>query len=221
MAASWDDFLSKGVDAEPDEDFLELAFEAVLPSGAVMKVATEAEKVELEKLSTEIMNQHKFSNPLDLEDVDNIVRLGVLAKKYQELLLNPPLDEGFSEDRTQKRLSDCIDTSSKLKKALGIDRVTREAGRNEDLGTYIDKLLSRAQEFGIRRNEEAAAAIEWLQDVIAKAQVWNNATPDERNVLNVNGDDILLYILETMEPAFKKIDNTFRKEKQRFWIEDQ
>ena len=167
------------------------------------------------------MDQHKFGNPLDLEDVDTIVRLGVLAKKYQDELLNPPNDEDFNEDKTQKRLSDCIDTSSRLKKALGIDRVTRESGRNEDLGTYIDKLLSRAQEFGIRRNDEAAAAIEWLQDVISKAQLWQNANKEEQEILNARAEDILSYILETVEPEFRKIDDTFRQEHQRFWIEDQ
>ena len=216
-------------DRDGSADFLDeienLSIEATLPSGAVIFVGSGKDKETLEYHSERIMSQHKFSNPFDLKNVDQIVQNGALAEKYNaqiRALSSGSSDGSYSGDISslQKRLVELTDSTLRIEKSLGIDRATRESGRGEDLSTWVGKLLDRAEAFGVKRNKEAVEAVEWVNEVISKAQLWNQTNDDERQVMRANAEEILMYILEVVEPAFTEIDKKFREEEQKYWIGD-
>lgn len=222
---AWEDLLEEGngkssvINLDP---FANPKIEATLPSGEIFLVSTEAEREALQRRANLILEQHKLTNPLDLMDLDTILKMDLLANRYSDMLHGNVSEELSNSDMgaLQRNLTSVIETRLKVAKALGIDRATRESGKSEDLATYINELLDRAEEFGVRRNEEHEASINYMNEVFAKATLWRNANEEERDMIDANASNILDFILDDLLPKWKEIDAKFQQS-QKMWISDQ
>ena len=118
----------------------------------------------------------------------------------------------------------CLNDYSKelrlLKKALGIDKTSRDKDKGEQVATYIMNLGQRAKEFGVMRNQQAVKAITLFQELKALVTFHDNCTEEERRENHIQEKDVLEWI-RTVTPEFDEIDEQFRKTSQTYWIRSQ
>lgn len=102
---------------------------------------------------------------------------------------------------------------------------TRREGQplwsGNSVSTYIDNLKLRAKQFGINREKMLDKALELSQDLVAKLQLHDNTTDDERKEFNITQDDLVAWIRDVYIPEFQAVDDHFRENQQRLWIRSQ
>jgi hypothetical protein len=108
-----------------------------------------------------------------------------------------------------------------LKKALGIDKGSRDRDKGESVAAYMEDLRVRAKEFGIMRNEQASKMITLGQELIALLTWFDNCTPDERRENDIESHDLIDWIREVFKTEFQEIDTKFRQSTQKYWIREQ
>ena len=194
-----------------------------LPSGAKFYVH-DVEVDYINDLALRYMTDNAFQNISDLQDIDRLLTFELICHRYVNWLsvgrdyMGDPINE--------KELHDAIKTISTevraLKVALGLDKKSRDAMRGEDsVEHYITQLRVRAKEFGVMRNEQAALAIETFQELIGRLTLMNNCDEREQIEQKCRPKDILDWLVKEEVPKFQKIDEEFRKTKQKYWIRSQ
>lgn len=109
------------------------------------------------------------------------------------------------------------------KQALGIDRLTRTKDKGEDVANYVDKLLTRARQFGYMRNEQSAKAIQLFKEAETLIGTFMRCDEQEREHLRLDKDSIFKWFTEVAIPEFNEIDRKFRQEgpeAQKMWIKE-
>lgn len=209
--------------AEPevlDEDGIPVT----LPSGAVFKVLTGEERDYVSDRVREYVSTFRWENTSDLQDVDRLLILELFVFRYGLWLSRTKdyWDEGIDEQRLQKSLHDMSGELRQLKKHLGIDKVSRDKERGDDsVPAYLERLQQRAKEFGISRENMLQKGIELSQQLIALYTLHKNCTPDEQIEQQCRAEDLVAWIGDCFVPQFQAVDEHFRSNVQRFWIQDQ
>ena len=196
--------------------------EVTAPSGAPFSVMTDAEKRYFEKVAADYMRDNRFSNTSDLQDLDRILIWETMCWRWG-LWLSQEKDYWGNDldlEVIRKSLNDYSKELRLLKKALGIDKVSRDKDKGEQVATYIMNLGQRAKEFGVMRNQQAVKAITLFQELIALITLHDNCTPEERKENHIQEADILNWIREVRE-EFEQIDKDFRANSQTYWVRDQ
>jgi hypothetical protein len=194
-----------------------------LPSGATFYVITQDEADYLNERVTRYLSDNHFVNVADFQDVDKMVTFELFIHRWN-LWLSKGKDY-YNDDINAKQLADTIATYSselrQLKKALNIDKTSRDKQRGDDsVPAYLDALRQRAREFGYMRNAQFQHVIESFQRISAYLTYYDNCTEQERIEQGVTLDDVIVLIRETIA-EFNAIDETFRKEKQSMWVRKQ
>lgn len=170
------------------------------------------------------LQDNKFSNVSDLVDVDRLLVAELLVQRWgtwisqQRDFYGEPIDV----NQYQKALKEHSSEIRQLKKALGLDKETRDKVRGEDsVDAYIKSLRQRAKEFGVMRDKQSAKAIELFQDLKAQIGLYNNCDEQERIQQGCTAEQVMQFILEELVPKFDAVDQEFRKGTQRMWIRKQ
>jgi len=197
--------------------------ELVGPAGGVFTVKTEGERAMFLDLVDRYNEDNSFQNISDLQDLERIIYLEVLSLRYANWL---SLEQDYDGEMVDARdvsgvIKDFSNELRQLKKSIGIDRATRLKDDNESVSGWIEKLKMRAHHFGIHRENQLTNALTLFHDLAAKMTLRENCTPEEARALDVRDEDVLLWIDEIMIPSYRDIDDYFRKNDQKFWIEDQ
>ncbi len=193
-----------------------------LPSGAKLLVHEQEEEY-FNKRAEKYLSQNEFQNIADFQDVDRLLVLELLCHRWSGWIFTQRdyWGEGVDENSLQKSLKEHSGEIRLLKKALGLDRETREKVRGEHSAeNYVARLRQRAKAFGIMRNNQAAKAIELFQQLNALITLHDNCDEKEKVEQGCQIDDIVRWIREKAIPEFESIDEEFRKE-QKTWIHDQ
>lgn len=194
-----------------------------LPSGAIFYVLTDNEQVYLEDKIERYLDDNHFHNVADLLDIDKLVTFELLHYRWMRWVSMEK--DYWGEDIAVKEIALLADKYSQeirqLKKALGVDKTTRDTKVGDDsVHAKWQKLLSRAKEFGYKRNEEAVQAITSMHRIAAIITYHRNTDQEERAEFKVSVEDVIEVIDEEVA-KFKEIDEEFRFRVQKYWISEQ
>lgn len=192
------------------------------PSGSHYEVLHEKERVYWENVVKKYLSDYKFTNISDLQDLDRVVASELLIYRYNLWVNNEQDYWGQTVDI--KELNSTIkDRSAELrqiKKALGIDKSSREKDSAESVAKYIENLRRRAHEFGVMRNEQSVKAITLFMELSSLITLHDNCTEEERKQNHIEIYDIMDWIRTKAIPEFEAIDEEFRKTKQKYWVSE-
>lgn len=195
-----------------------------LPSGQTFEVMTLSEADRLEELMKAYMDSFEFENPSDLEDLSKIVCNELMIHRWSVWLSSGKDYDGRKADNRDltKWRNEASTETRQLKKALGIDKATRDKAHGENsVSQYLTNLRDRANQMGVMRDTQTARAIELINEAISLQEFHDNCTPDERKRFSCTSEDIVTWVRETLSPEFKAIDKHFRETNQKMWIQDQ
>lgn len=193
-----------------------------LPSGAVTLVLTDEEERYVNDRVARYLSDNAFTNVADLQDVDRLITFELFVHRWSLWLTvgKDYFDEAISEKPLGERINLYSREARLLKSALGLDKKARDRAKGEgSVNNYLDMLRLRAREFGYKRNQEAAKAIELMQQMKALATLHANCDEQERREWHCEATDVVEWILTVAVPEFDAIDEAFRAE-QRMWIRD-
>lgn len=196
-------------------------YEVESPSGSTFALMNQDEVDYFQRVSEKYYSDNAFSNITDMQDVDRVVSMELLVYRWSAWVLSEEDYNGHPINPTEyrKQISEYSTEIRQTKKMLGIDRKSRE-GEGQTVADYIENLRKRAQEFGIKRNEEAAKAIELFHELKAFVELHLNCDEEERKEEKCNQEDIIQWIIEVAIPEFNEIDEKFRDTSQKYWIQD-
>lgn len=181
---------------------------------------TESERDYFDKIAERYTSDNHFTNISDLQDLDRILVWETICWRWG-LWLSQEHDYWGQEldlETIRKSLNDYSKELRLLKKALGIDKSTRDKDKGEQVATFIHNLGIRAKEFGVVRNQQAVKAITLFQELKALMTFHENCTPEERKENHVEEKDVIEWIRSVI-PEFDEIDKNFR-ESQTYWIRE-
>lgn len=194
-----------------------------LPSGANYFVLTDAEARELRDKAERYLKDNHFQNVSDMQEIDRMIIFELQIYRWN-LWISRGRDY-WNESVNVKQLSDMVKDYStevrQLKKALGLDKTTRDRTRGDDsVAALWDNLLRRARDFGYMRNEQYMQVITSFQRIKAMITLHKNTDEIERKENACELSDVLEVIEEEIA-KFDAIDEKFRFEKQTLWIRQQ
>lgn len=202
-----------------DEEELE-PIQVIGPSGAIFDVLHEKEKLWWDNSVKAYLNDFKFTNASDLQDLDRILGMELILYRYQQWVSieKDYWGQAVAVSDLNKAMKDKSVELRGIKKEVGINKVSREKDQADNVAAYIENLRRRAHEFGVMRNEQAVKAITLFQQLIALVTLFDNCTEDERREQHIQLEDLLEWIKEII-PEFTNIDEQFRKTSQKYWID--
>lgn len=190
-------------------------------SGTEFMVFGDEEQRWFEMNRDRYLEEYKFENIADLQDLDRLLAMELLSYRYASWLIQGhdydhlAFDEKFVRDHKQK-----MDQEIRLtKQHMGMNRKARVESEQQSVAEYISSLLRRGEEFGIHRDNQIAKAFDLLQEVMKLVSLHYRTDEEEQNHLGVAPHQILEWIRDTAIPEFQAIDDAFRKN-QRLWIRD-
>jgi hypothetical protein len=194
-----------------------------LPSGATYHVLTDEEERYLNDKIRRYLSDNHFVNVSDVQDIDKMITFELLIHRWSSWISKGR--DYFDEDINDKKYSEMVKEYStevrQLKKALGVDKSTRDRTRGDDsIASLWANLQRRAAEFGYKRNEEFVQVITSFQRLKAMVTFHDNCDALERKENACDIEDVL-EVLRDEIAKFDAIDETFKFEKQALWIRSQ
>ena len=202
-------------------DELEASYEVEAPSGVVFVVITESESTQFKNMVRRYTSDNHFTNVSDLQDLDRIIFLELLCFRYSLWVSvgHDYFNDPISEPDLNKQIKDMSTEVRQLKKALSLDKDSREKDKGQDVATYIQNLGVRAKEFGVARNEQAVIALTLFHELKSLVELHENTTEEERRENSIKLENIYEWIKDVAIPKFVEVDDKFR-ERQRYWIRE-
>lgn len=205
-------------DISQDDD--EVRWEVETPTGGLIQLLNEEEKLRYEEMATRYLEDNVLPNASDLGTLDQILFNEIMCYRWQRWVAQEQdyYGEPVTLGALQKSISEFSKETRELKKALGMDKLNRDKGRGDSISEYIANLRLRAMEMGVKRNTEAVKAITLWKELIAKVQFYKNCTEDERKEFKGQALDVMDWIVSKNE-EFEELDILFRKE-QKLWVDE-
>lgn len=205
------------------DDLSEEGIPVQLPSGATHYTITHAEAEYLRDLAARYLEDNHFVNIADLKEIDRLITMETLVHRWQMWISKGR--NYYDEDINLKTYNDMVTDASRevrqMKKALGLDKPSRDKVRGDDsIAALWENMLRRAREFGYMRNEQLVATITAFQRLKALIQFYDNTDEIERKENACELEDIF-EVLRAEIAKFDKIDEDFRHTQQTLWIRDQ
>lgn len=194
-----------------------------LPSGATYYVRTDEEERYLRERIVSYLSDNHFINVSDIQDIDKMITFELLIYRWT-LWISQGRDY-YDEDINVQKFADMAHSYStevrQLKKALGVDKSTRDRTRGDDsLASLWANLQRRAAEFGYKRNEEYVQVITSFQRLKAMLTFHDKCDALERKENACEEKDVL-EVLRDEIAKFDAIDEKFKFEKQTLWVRSQ
>lgn len=193
------------------------------PAGGAFTVMTQGEDKSFKDLCSRYTSDNLFQNVSDLQDLERIIYMEVLSLRYAKWISTE--SDYYGDPVDAKALASMIKDFSmelrQLKKAVGIDKPTRQREAGETLADYIEHLQKRAAAYGIRRQNQLTAALTLFNELTAKMTLHDNCTDSERKEQSSRPEDIMAWIRDEAIPEYREIDTYFVDHEQKNWIQDQ
>lgn len=190
-------------------------------SGTELEVLTQEEKDYYETNLRKYIEQYRFENISDLQDVDRLLGLELLSYRYTSWLVKGLDYEGlqFAEKEVRDHKQKVDAEIRLLKKGMGMDRKGRVESEQESTAEYLKNLLRRAEQFGVHRNTQITKALDIFYDLKSMVGLYDRSDEEERRFLGVEVDQILDWLRNVAFPEYDAIDDAFREE-QRIWLKE-
>lgn len=190
-------------------------------TGSEISLMTAAEAQWYSDRRDQYMEANHFVNVSDLLDLDRLLMMEAMVYRWSAWL-----GQGFDYHGAfvnEKELKESLGSFSteirQLKKALGIDKVGRDAAKGEDVASFIMTLGDRAREFGVHRNMQYELAVTLLYEIQSKVLTYWRADDRERRELGLSAEGICEWLRDDVAPEWEGLAADYRKE-QRIWIKD-
>lgn len=194
-----------------------------LPSGSAFKVHNSELGYFMDRCDRYQKDNH-FTNISDIQDIDRLIITELLVWRW-EIWVSQNHDywgDEIDEVAYARQIKDHSAEIRQLKKALGLDKETRDKQRGEDsVDAYINALRQRAKEFGYMRDQQTAKAIELFQELSARITLHLKCDDQERREQRCTEHDIIEWISKQAIAEFEEIDQHFRDVNQKTWIRRQ
>ena len=192
-------------------------------SGAVFEVIHEAEQTYWNQARERYLEQYRFDNISDLQDLDKVVLGETLSFRWGSWLTREADYDGRSieevADKIKKQKNDLDRETRILKEGMGLNRAHRQDSEQQSVADYIENLLRRAKEFGIHRDAQNSKAVDLLHEIFTLVGLWERGDEEEQAHLKATPEEILRWIKDVAKPEFEAIDDAFRKN-QALWIRE-
>lgn len=208
-------------------------FEVELPSGGKMYLQS-AEEVDLwDKSHARYVEDYHLTKLNDLVLIGAILQQQVTLYRAQCALngVEPELDNAgvptgqyiqrkLDADETDKFLK-MLNTASgeiqKIEKALGIDKVSREAGGTVSVEHYLRTLKRAAHERGIHILDRVKFIEAFAMELRMKLRILNNADAEDRSYHDITPEKVLEWCTEKLD-EMDALDQQFGREKGKLYI---
>lgn len=208
-------------------------FEVDLPAGGQLQLQT-AEEVDLwrQSMSRYIDDYHLTKNN-DLVLLGVILQQQVVVYRAQRGIngMEPELDanniptgnykmvsaEADEIQAAMKTLTTASDQIQKIEKALGIDKVTREAGGQQTVASYVQTLKRAAHERGIHLSKRVIAYEKFVMELRMRLRILYNADPEDRAYHDITPDKILEWAKDQLA-ELEEVDRKFARERGRVFV---
>lgn len=177
-------------DALPYEIQADEGIAVTLPSGATYYVHTDGEEHYLRDKITRYLSDNHFVNISDMQEIDRMITFELLIHRWSMWLARGK--DYWNESINTKQFSDMVQDYSRevrqLKKALGVDKTSRDKTRGDDsIAALWDNLLRRAREFGYMRNEQMTQVITSFHRIKAMITLHKNCFSGDTEILTKGG----------------------------------
>lgn len=196
-------------------------YPVVTPSGGSVNLMTQEESDWYMDRRDQYVDQNKFTNQSDLNDLDRVIFMEVMINRWSTWIT-----QGFDyfmtrvdESKIQQQIAEYSKELRQVKKALGLDKVSRDSSKVESVGDYINQLLQRAKEFGYHRNHQYETAVTLIYQLKTMVETYERCDDEEREDLDLSMESIFEWIKENMIDEWAALDAAFR-EQQRTWIRE-
>jgi hypothetical protein len=187
-----------------------------------------AEEVELWNGShTRYVEDYHLTKMNDLVILGVLLQQQIIVFRSQRKLngMEPELDAAnvptgrykavtVEDDDYQAALNQLNKASAEIRgieKALGIDKVTREAGGAMSVSSYLRTLKSAVHDRGIHLSKRVIAFENFAQELRTKLRMLSNLDAEDRQYHNITPDAILKWADEELK-ALEKIDKDHARE---------
>lgn len=192
-------------------------------SGAVFDVISQSEQEYWNKARDKYLEQFRFENVSDLQDLDRVLVGEILSFRWGSWLTKEADYDGRSiaeiEEKLKRQKLEVDKETRMLKEKMGLNRAHRQDSEQESIAEYLQTLLQRAEEFGVHRDQQISKAVDLLHELFTQVGLYMRSDEEERAHMKVEPLDIMRWIEEVAKPEFEAIDNAFRQN-QRLWIKD-
>lgn len=192
-------------------------------SGATFELVHDSEQQYWNKARDRYLDQFKFDNISDLQDLDRVLNGEIMSFRWGSWLAREADYDGRSieeiQDKIQKKKLETDKETRMLKEKMGLNRAHRQDSEQQSIADYLQNLLRRAEEFGVHRDTQIAKAIDLLHELFTQVGLYMRSDEEERSHLRVRPEDIMKWVTEVAQPEFEAIDEAFRKN-QILWIKE-
>lgn len=190
------------------------------PSGATYTVLNEAEAAYFEDHRDRYLSDNHFTNMSDLQEVDRVLVMEMMCWRWSNWITAGYDYFGtvIDDQALQKQIKEYSSELRLIKKALGIDKTSRDKDKGDSIAEYIENIRRRAKEFGYHREEQLTKALILFNELSALITLHDNCDERERKENHVTQMDVMQWIRDTAIPEYEAIDAHFRQTKQRLWI---
>lgn len=204
-----------------ENDYGVTMYPVVTPSGGDLSLLTSEEADWYCERRDQYMKQNKFTNQSDLADLDRVLLMETMINRWSTWMSRgfDYMQARVDERQVQKSISDYSKELRQVKKALGIDKATRDKDKQDSVGDFIENLLRRAKEFGVHRNQQYEKAVTLIYEVKAMVRMHDKCDEEERKELDLSPESIMEWIRTNMVEEWDEIDEAFR-ENQKTWIRE-
>jgi hypothetical protein len=199
-------------------------FEVTLCSGETLLVMTEVEQRWFADTKAKYLNENKFSDVTDLQDVDRLLVLELLMFRWgQHLASGYDYQRNLvDDDLLRKQIKDQSAAITAVKQSLGLDKKSRDAALNEgNFHAWFMDVKRRAKIFGIHRETQLNVALALMNELSGIVGAFDRSDAEERKKLGFETEkDIVAWVREDMMPRFREVDEHFIENEQKLWKRD-
>lgn len=208
-------------------------FQVELPAGGLLHLQA-AEEVDLWEKSSE-----RYRDDYHLSKTNDLVLLGAILQHQVELFraqrrLNgqkPELDaadqptgkyvqevlDDKDRDQVMARLNKSSQEIRSIEKALGIDKVTREAGGAVSVENYLRTLKAAAHERAIHISKRVLEYERVVNEARWKLRIMENCDAEDRAYHDLTPDNLLKWLSEELN-ALEEADKKFDRERGKIYV---
>lgn len=192
-------------------------------SGAEMEVLTTLEKDWFEATRDRYLAEAEYELVTDEQDLDRLLGMELLLFRWQIHVANGVDYDGVQVDEvsTGRQMKLMNEQVSKLKESMGMTRKARDASSNMDsVADYLANLKQKAKVFGLHREKQLDKALTLFNELSAIVGAFDRADEEERKKIGFETEaDIIAWVRDMALPEYRTIDEHFRANDQRYWVQ--
>lgn len=208
------------------------AYEVDLPAGGKLQLRTQDEVDRWDRLSERYIRDYSLTKTNDLALLGAILSQHLTLLRAQQRLngMEPETDHGgvptgrykivsiASKDQSaaQTAITKASEEIRKMEQALGIDKVTREAGGQHTVGDYVGKLKKAAHQMGVHIAERGLAYEEFCMELRWKLRMLENADAEDLAYHDLTPDKLVVWAREELA-KLEQVDKDFANQKGKVY----